>query len=75
MFTLPQIYIPKIEINEKFEETIKKGKYWYVYYFFRNPSSGKMQEFREKQGLNMINRERNLNAICCFMQACICSLL
>ena len=54
MFTKPKIFIPKIEKNGKLIPTIEKGKYWYVYYFYRNPTTGLLEKFVEKQGINTI---------------------
>lgn len=54
MYTNPKIYIPKIEVDGKKVPTIEKGKYWYVYYYFRNPVTGNLEKFIEKQGINLI---------------------
>lgn len=54
MFTKPKIYIPTETINGKKVPTIKKGKYWYVYYYYRNPVTLRLEKFTEKQGINYI---------------------
>ena len=49
-----KIFIPKIK-NSKGElvPTVGKGKYWYVYCYFRNPKTGKMDyKFIVKSGIN-----------------------
>lgn len=55
LYTKPKIHYYKEEVNGKLKPVIKTGKYWYVYYFFRNPNTGKLQKFTEKQGVNTIN--------------------
>ncbi|ARV05578.1 hypothetical protein BTO04_02185 [Polaribacter sp. SA4-10] len=56
VFTKPKIVIPKVRNEQgKLVPTIATGKYWYVKYFYRDPETGKLKEFREKKGINRIN--------------------
>lgn len=53
LYTKPKIFIPtKINEQGKKVPTVEAGKYWYVKYSFRNPKTGKLQEIREKKGIN-----------------------
>lgn len=56
LYSKPKIYIPKKEVNGVLKPTLEKS--WYVYYYYRNPYTGKMQKFIEKRG---INREKSLS--------------
>lgn len=49
-FSIPKIYIPK-DSNGK--PTVAPGMQWHVYYYFRNPSTGKMQKFMYKENINL----------------------
>ncbi|MEB8328630.1 tyrosine-type recombinase/integrase [Flavobacteriaceae bacterium KMM 6897] len=42
LYSTPKLYIPKIIVNGKKKATIKKGKRWYVYFYYRDPDTGKM---------------------------------
>lgn len=53
-YTTPKIHIPKVEKNGKLVPTVAKGKYWYVYYYFRSPYTGKLERFKEKLGVNTL---------------------
>lgn len=48
MFSTPKLYIPKIKGTNK--PDISKS--WYVFYYYRNNKTGKMQKFIEKRGIN-----------------------
>lgn len=48
-YSIPKIYIPK---DKNGKPTVAPGKQWYVYYYFRNPQTGKMQKFIYKEGIN-----------------------
>lgn len=50
MFTNPKLYIPKIKESDK-PNIIKP---WYVYYYFRNPTTGLLDKYIEKQGINRL---------------------
>ncbi|WP_435415028.1 tyrosine-type recombinase/integrase [Polaribacter aestuariivivens] len=54
MYTKPKIFIPTKIVDGKKVPTIEKGKYWYVYYYYRNPVTGVLEKYIEKQGINRI---------------------
>jgi integrase len=54
-YTLPKLFVPK-DKNGKI--TIAKGKYWYVYYYFRNPETGALDsksKFVVKHNINRLD--------------------
>lgn len=65
VFTNPKVYIPKKLENGKKVPNI--DKHWYVYYYFRNPNTGNLDKFIEKQGINRIKtvseRKKFANAL------------
>ncbi|PKH51876.1 hypothetical protein CXF68_14800 [Tenacibaculum sp. Bg11-29] len=50
LFTNPKLYIPKIKGTSRPDI----NEYWYVYYWFRNPTSNLLEKYREKQGINRL---------------------
>ncbi|WBX78372.1 site-specific integrase [Tenacibaculum ovolyticum] len=50
LFSTPKLFIPKIKETGK--PNIDKS--WYVYYFFRNPHTGLLEKYVEKQGINRL---------------------
>ncbi len=48
LFSDPKIYIPKVKGTHKPDI----NKPWYVYYYFRNPVTEKMEKYIEKHGVN-----------------------
>lgn len=59
-----KIYIPKkLNSKGKLVPTIEKGKRWYVYCYFRNPKTGKMDyKFRAYYGINNFKTVRDRTA-------------
>ena len=55
LFTTPKIHIPTVSNDGKENPIIIKGKYWYVYYWYRNPKTNKLEKFIEKKGINRID--------------------
>jgi hypothetical protein len=51
LYTEPKIVILKTK-NEAGKQVPYLNKYWYVKFSYRNPKTGKMQEFRLKKGIN-----------------------
>ena len=52
LFSEPKIYRPKELIEGKEQVSIKK--LWHVYYYFRDPETGVMKKFTERQGINRL---------------------
>ena len=53
-YTVPKLFIPK-DANGK--PTVAKGKYWYIYYYYRNPITKKFDRsypIIEKKGINRL---------------------
>ncbi|RRO19690.1 tyrosine-type recombinase/integrase [Flavobacteriaceae bacterium 14752] len=53
-YTLPKLFIPK---DKNGKPTVAKGKYWYVYYYFRNPETNALDsksKFAVKHGINRL---------------------
>ncbi len=53
MYSEVKIYIPK-KINSKGKKVacVSKGCNWYVYFYYRNPVTNKMEKYMYKQGIN-----------------------
>lgn len=52
LFSEVKIYIPKKLVKNILVPCVDKGCDWYVYYYYRNPYTDKMQKFMEKRGIN-----------------------
>lgn len=64
LYSKPKIHIAKKKFNYKLIPCIEKGHKWYVYYYYLNPVTKKLDKFIETQGVNEIdNLEIRTNAI------------
>lgn len=57
-YSIPKLFIPK---NEDGKPTVEKGKYWYVWYYYRNPVTNRMDRTRPiiiKEGINRFKTVR-----------------
>ncbi|WP_299673225.1 site-specific integrase [uncultured Tenacibaculum sp.] len=52
LYSDPKIYRPTEIVDGKKVVTVKK--LWHVYYYYRNPFTGKMDKFTERKGINRI---------------------
>lgn len=54
LYSEPKIFIPTKKVKDKVVPCIDKGCTWYVYFYYRNPETNKLQRFRVKKGINLI---------------------
>ncbi|MGY8914997.1 MAG: tyrosine-type recombinase/integrase [Flavobacteriales bacterium] len=69
-FSKPKLYIPTKRKNGKEVPTIEKGKRWYVFYYFRNPATGKMGNrpfkiYRKLNSLTSIKERKKVGKMMC----------
>ncbi|MFV0573723.1 MAG: hypothetical protein ACK5M1_15055 [Xanthomarina gelatinilytica] len=60
-YSIPKLYIPK---DKNGKPTVEKGKYWYVYYYFENPYTGKKdpQPIKHKNDINKLKTVKERKA-------------
>ena len=54
LYSKPKIHISHCKKSDQKKPLVGKNNYWYVYYSYRNPTTGKMNRFTVKKGINYI---------------------